>query len=329
MKKHPFHHPESSLNIRKTSEKEKIAFLISQFKMPFPDDVLLGIGDDAAILAPIPGFKLVWTIDEQVEGQHFLREYLSCRDIGWRAYMTAASDLAAMGARGWCALSSIVLPHFVSDSDWQELIAGLREAAYSLHIPIVGGNLSQGSALSLATTFLGYTSRAISRGGGGAGDKLWLAGPVGLAAAGFRALQAGRGMEPSLQPAVAAWQRPQARLDTVEELDKKAQAAIDVSDGLAQDVFSMAEASQCQALLDLDSILEYGGNPLAQAAEALMADPLELALYGGEDYAIVAASSQPLTGFSCIGELQEGEGLYGKKQGKKLPLTVRGFDHFI
>src|SRR5579883_2902466 len=72
----------------------------------------VGIGDDAAVLVPgaVGGERLVWTIDEQVEGTHFRRELLSWRDVGWRSFMAAASDVAAMGARPWCALGAMVLP---------------------------------------------------------------------------------------------------------------------------------------------------------------------------------------------------------------------------
>ncbi len=73
--------------------------------------VEVGIGDDAAVLSFGPdGSRLVWTIDEQVEGTHFRRELVSWRDVGWRSFMAAASDVAAMGARPWCALSALVLP---------------------------------------------------------------------------------------------------------------------------------------------------------------------------------------------------------------------------
>src|SRR5580700_2961585 len=89
--------------------------------------VRTGIGDDAAILDS-PGGRIVWTIDEQVEGVHFRRDLLRWRDIGWRSFMAAASDVAAMGATPWCTLTSLVLPQDVDDTALAEIARGQREA---------------------------------------------------------------------------------------------------------------------------------------------------------------------------------------------------------
>src|SRR5580658_58633 len=84
--------------------------------------VELGIGDDAAVLLAPPGVgRLIWTIDEQVEGVHFRRDFASWRDVGWRSFQAAASDVAAMGARPWCALSALVLPESVDDAALEEI----------------------------------------------------------------------------------------------------------------------------------------------------------------------------------------------------------------
>src|SRR6478752_4475 len=97
------------------SEFERIARLRARYGAP-PAGVAVGIGDDAAVLTPPPSTKLVWTVDEQVEGVHFERAWLSYEDIGFRAFMAAASDLAAMGAKPHSALSSLSLPRDLPDA---------------------------------------------------------------------------------------------------------------------------------------------------------------------------------------------------------------------
>ncbi|MDP9152215.1 MAG: thiamine-phosphate kinase, partial [Myxococcota bacterium] len=151
------------------------------------EGVELGIGDDAAVLVTsLAGARLVWTIDEQVDGVHFRRDMASWQDIGWRSLMAAVSDVAAMGARPWCALSALVLPVDVDDSALERLAQGQREAGEATGAPVLGGNLARGSCLSIATTVLGTCSRAVQRRGACPGNGLWLAGTVGLAAAGLR-----------------------------------------------------------------------------------------------------------------------------------------------
>src|SRR3984957_6597254 len=99
--------------------------------------VEVGIGDDAAVLSSPGSRRLVWTIDEQVEGVHFRREFASWRDVGWRSYMAAASDVAAMGASPWCALAALVLPDDVDDAALEAIARGQREAGEATHAPVV------------------------------------------------------------------------------------------------------------------------------------------------------------------------------------------------
>ena len=168
--------------------------------------VLLGIGDDAAVLAA-PANPLVWTVDAAVEGVHFRRELLSLGDLGYRATMAAASDLAAMGAAPLGLLAALVLPPWVSDADLEALAKGQREAAIELGTAVTGGNLARGGELSITTTALGAAARPLTRAGARPGDAIWMAGPVGLAAAGLAALERG-GATAETAAAVAAWRRP-------------------------------------------------------------------------------------------------------------------------
>src|SRR5439155_4570311 len=109
---------------------------------------------------------------------------------------------------------------------------------------------------------------------------------------------------------------------------KVAHAAIDVSDGLAHDVAQLARASSLRAVLDAGSLLARGGGSLARAGSAVGADAPELALHGGEDYPLVAASDVAIEGFARIGELRDGEGVALRSDGVERDIAPRGYDHF-
>jgi thiamine-monophosphate kinase len=214
----------------------------------------------------------------------------------------------------------------VGDAALQDIARGQRDAAADVGAPIVGGNLSRGSTLSLCTTLVGVCDRPVTRAGARPGDRLWLAGQVGLAAAGLRALRGGRAGDETLQKAIAAWRTPRALIASGRVMAKTAHAAIDVSDGLARDVGHVAEASAVEIVLDAGELRRDAD--LLEASRTLGVDPLELALHGGEDYALVAASDRPIEGFRPIGEVRTGKGLVLRDGAQECPLAPRGFDHF-
>jgi thiamine-monophosphate kinase len=290
--------------------------------------VEVAMGDDAAVLdgGRGAGRKVVWTIDEQVDGTHFRGDLVSWRDVGWRSFMAAASDVAAMGAEPWCALSAVVVPDAVGDAALEELARGQREAADAVGAAIVGGNLSRGPALSVATTLLGTCERAVLRSGALPGDGVWLAGSVGLAAAGLRALSAGTARDGRLHAAVAAWRTPSALIREGCAMGAVAHAAIDVSDGLACDAGHLAEASGVRVVLDETELRSSAA--LRAAADALMLDALDLALYGGEDYALVVASPVPIEGFRQVGYVADGHGVSLRSAAGEQAIDTGGFDHF-
>jgi thiamine-monophosphate kinase len=309
------------------SELEKIARLASILREGSETPgVTLGIGDDAAVLEP-GSRRLVWTIDEQTEGTHFRRTLAGWADVGFRSFMAAASDIAAMGADPWCALSALALPADFDDAAFDELVQGQRLAADAVGAPIVGGNLARAMAASVTTTLLGSCDRPVTRKGARPGDRIWIAGPVGLARAGFLALDRGK-KDPRLRAAIAAWLRPDARIADGREMGKVARAAIDVSDGLARDATHVAVASGVCIVLDAVRLIEHGGAPLGSAAEALEVPALELALHGGEDYALLAASDVPIPGFAAIGEVRVGEGIVLREASGERAIVGEGFDHF-
>jgi thiamine-monophosphate kinase len=313
------------------SEWDRIERLRATFAGPSIPGLIVGIGDDAAVLAP--GVEpLVWTVDVAVDGVHFRRDLLSFVDLGYRATMAAASDLAAMGASPRGLLAALVLPPDVSDDDLAQLSAGQRAAADALGTAIVGGNLSRGGELSITTTALGAAPRPLTRAGALPGDALWAAGPLGLAAAGLALLLAGRAPgSAAAHAAVQRWRRPEAMIAAGIAARGWAHAAIDVSDGLAQDVAHLARAGAVDAELDAAAIVSPA---LREAAAAIGADPIELALHGGEDYALLVAAPEGagLPGFTRIGSIPKAAGTGAvrsrREDGAIVTIAPRGFDHF-
>jgi len=317
------------------NELERIALLRSHLEAGMQPGVTVGIGDDAAVLAEGQG-SLVWTVDAQVDGTHFRIDWASWEDVGWRSFMAAASDLAAMGARPSAALSSLVLAPSVTDGDLEAFARGQAAAARAVGAPVVGGNLARGQETSITTTLLGRTYKPVLRRGARAGEGVFLAGAVGLAAAGLGALLAGDRRllhDARIAPALAAWRRPHARTSDADTVARAASAAVDVSDGLARDASHVGEASDVRLVLEASFLLEHGGDVLHAAAQALGRDPLDLALHGGEDYALLATSAEAeLPGFMRIGRVEAADGASSRivveVDGATLGIDPLGFDHF-
>jgi thiamine-monophosphate kinase len=281
--------------------------------------VEVGIGDDAAVLTL--GGHAVWTVDVQVDHVHFERGWLSAEDIGFRAHAAATSDVYAMRARPVAALVSYVLPE--GDAAVAEGLARGARASASLHgAPIVGGNLSRGTELSITTTVLGTSARPLLRRGASPGDGLYVSGPLGHAALGLRALAAGRADETCFAPFVARWRRP--RLATDANI-VAASAGIDVSDGLARDLGHLLEGTSLGAELHEATLVDEA---FRDAAAALGEDARALALGGGEDYVLLCACSVELAGLVRIGTIVEEAGLvHVATDGTRRSVEPRGHVH--
>lgn len=331
------------------SELDRIRALSALFAPDRAADprVLVGIGDDAAVLAPCDE-PLVWTVDASVEGVHFRREWLSFEDIGYRSMMAAVSDLGAMAAAPLGVLSALVLPDDVTEDDLHALARGQRDAARDAGTIVIGGNLARGGELSITTTALGRAPRPSQRTGARPGDTLWLLGPVGLAAAGLRFLMKGsRTPSKEADLCIAAWRRPRARIAEGLTLRGVATAAVDISDGLARDVGHLARASEACAVIDASAFERAPDSPsnsldplhladLHAAASVLGEPAIDLALFGGEDYAIAftAPGSAKISGAVAIGRIEpvaDGAApgvVIERRDGQREPIHTGGFDHF-
>ena len=189
---------------RTSSEADRLARVARVLGGTHAAGVRVGIGDDAAVLdGSTDGTPLVWTIDVQVEGVHFERAWLSLEDLGYRATMAAASDLAATGASPRGVLASLVLPDDFDDDALDALTRGQALAARTLGTAVIGGNLARGRELSVTTTALGAARRPLLRSGAKPGDVVAVCGALGLATIGQTALTAGRGDDPVLADAVS------------------------------------------------------------------------------------------------------------------------------
>jgi thiamine-monophosphate kinase len=304
-----------------------ISGLATLFRSSSPQ-IELGIGDDAAVLKP--GGRLVWTVDTAVEHVHFERAWLSLADLGWRSFQAAASDVAAMAALPMAALSSVIFPARFRAAELDQLARGQRAAARQLGCPIVGGNLSRGDELSITSTLLGQAPRPLLRSGAKAGDELWLFGNLGLAAAGLRLLKGGtrRARSAAARRALAAFRRPRAQIAAGLALARRAHAAIDISDGLAGDAAHLAKASAVRIVIDLALLEAALSTALRALAPKLGASALQLALYGGEDYALLAAGPRRARPVGCrvIGQIEVGRGVWLSNAGR-LSRAGGGFEH--
>lgn len=317
---------------RKSSEFariERIAKVLSEDPPASAGAVLVGIGDDAAVLSAAAG-RLVWTIDSQVERVHFDRRWVTLDSIGYRSFQAALSDLAAMGARPIAALANLTLPDGFRDRELEKLVQGQAAAARECGCPLSGGNLSRGGELSVTTTALGCVKEPLLRGGARPGDELWLVGEVGMAALGLQALQEGRPKTASVRRCIESWQRPRARLAEGRKLIGRARAALDVSDGLSGDAWHLATASGVQVVVRQTLLARTFSKDLVRASAELGVDPLAFALSGGEDYALLAAGppGRRIRQARVIGTIERGQGVVLEGATGKRRALGPSYDHF-
>lgn len=262
------------------NEDELIDRLRARLSRDDDPRVVIGIGDDAAVLAPAPAGVVV-SVDAQVEDVHFRRAWLDLADVAHRGVSAALSDLAAMGSEARAALVSWELPERDGDRALIELVEGLAQASRDYDVPIVGGNVSRGPALSQHTTVIGEaTEPPVRRGGARPGDAVYVTGPLGATALGMHSLMDGRD-----DAFGARFRRPRARMDRRALVASVARACIDISDGLGSELGHLADASGVGFTVDLSAVPTMAG--FDELAEELDLDPEDLVVAGGEDYELL------------------------------------------
>ncbi|HJU96812.1 MAG TPA: thiamine-phosphate kinase [Jiangellaceae bacterium] len=278
-------------------------------RLPRREGVLVGPGDDAAVLAA-PNGRMVATTDLLVEKRHFRRDWSSAADVGHKAAAQNLADVAAMGAVPTAVLVGLGAPPDLP-ADWVLGLAdGLREECEPMGTSIVGGDLVRCDLVVVSVTALGDLAgrSPVTRSGARPGDAVAVCGRLGWAEAGFRVLS--RGFR-SPRILVEAHRRPTVPYDAgPEAADLGATSMVDVSDGLIADLGHVAAASGVG--IDLDPDAFDVADPIRDAAAALNAEPLDWILAGGEDNALVATFPAEVNlpeRWRVVGRVREGEGV--------------------
>lgn len=310
--------------------------------------VLVGIGDDVAVLEA--DANLVWlaTCDVQVEGSHFLREKIAPQDLGRKALAVNLSDIAATGGKPRFALISLGLPEDLPVEFVDGLYQGLSAEAELFGVSLVGGNISRSRLGMFIDIFLlGEAPRenVLLRSGAQVGDKILVTGTLGDAAAGVALLLDDRLATNESYASIARLRRdtptPRVREGQWLGAAHQATAMIDVSDGLAGDLGHICERSGVGVRLFADQLPVHEAN--RALAEATHGDEWYFALHGGEDYELLFTSpdaqadklSEQLaqetgTPVSLIGEIvprSMGQQLV-LPDGRSVRFEAHGWDHF-
>lgn len=300
-------------------------------------NVLLGIGDDAALLHVPEGADLAVSVDAIVAGRHF-PEGTDARAIGHRALAVNLSDMAAMGATPAWATLALTIPN--ADSDWLEkFAAGFLDLADAHSVALVGGDTTRGP-LTVSVQILGHVPHgsALRRGGGEPGSILAVSGTLGDAAAGLALLQAppAATYSPEAEALIQRFNYPRPRIELGRAARGIATAAMDLSDGLIGDLPKLAEASGLGAQVRIEAL------PLSSAMRnsVSLSQARDWALAGGDDYELLfavparrfaelqgAADQLNLT-LTPIGELRAGAGVTWSLNGEDFTPRVSGYDHF-
>jgi thiamine-monophosphate kinase len=300
-------------------------------------DLVVGIGDDCAVWQSGSDYVLA-TTDTLVEGVHFEEGTTPWRDVGWKALATNVSDVAAMGGSPLFALVTLCLPSTTEVSQVDELYEGIQECASSFGVAIVGGDIVSAPHVVVTVALMGRAQMRdgipllMRRSSAKAGDVVAVTGTLGDSAAGLRRLREGSGAADGLAQAHV---RPDPPLAVAQEAARLGvRCAIDVSDGLLQDVGHISEASKVGVDLRADDI------PISEEVRSLFpAEALGMACSGGEDYQIVFAGGSGV--IAALMELRPGMiTIIGRvtdrvsevrlldRTGEEIDMSGDGWDHF-
>ncbi|UCF88749.1 MAG: thiamine-phosphate kinase [bacterium] len=306
--------------------------------------VIIGIGDDASVLDVGSRNQAVTTTDMLVEGVHFLRDSIDPFDLGFKSHAVNLSDIAAMGATPVQSFLSFGLPPDMDVEIIDRFMDGFLEAGKG--VPLSGGDTvssREGWLISVTVIGVAPAGKVLRRDAAAPGETVWLCGPLGDSAAGLSILL-GESRKVNEEDADFLIQRhnrplPQLRMGRILLETGISHCAIDVSDGLLQDLGHICECSQLGAELELESIPL--SRPIRELAAANGVDPYMWALKGGEDYSILftvkeekekklitVLEREEIEAFP-IGRMVRGEGIVVYRDGSPMDTgKVGGFDHF-
>ncbi len=295
-----------------------------------PPGLLAGIGDDAAAVK-IANKKILVTSDMLIEGVHFDLSFTTFYQLGYKFLAVNISDIFAMGGNPQYFLASLGIPRSFKTADIEELYTGIRELAEDSGVTVVGGDTcASKSGFVLSGTLTGDAKNIIMRSGANKGNGIFVTDTLGESAMGLRLLKK-RGrkirsfsssvprqmlMKKHLMPEP----EPAGNLSGITSM-------IDISDGLLADLSHICDESRVGAVIYRDKIPV--STDLADTAESLRIDPVELALKGGEDYALLftAPSNIKRNAFK-IGEITGKGRFIIDEKGKKTSFKAEGYEHF-
>ena len=316
--------------MKAAGEFDLIEFIRAQQQFARPD-VVLGIGDDAALLKPPAGYTMVMCSDTLNEGVHF-PQGTDPEAVGWKALAVNLSDLAAMGATpAWCLLN-LCMPD--PDARWLErFINGFFELAAAHDVVLVGGDTTRGP-LSISVTACGFLPEglALTRAGAQPGDDVWVSGTLGDAALALRRMLAREDLSAELLDAL---DRPEPRLALGTALRGFASSCIDLSDGLLQDIGHICAASGIAIQIDADVLPASAAfNACTEHGERLQlqssGDDYELCFSADPAYrsTLVSLAAQLALPLTRIGTCEEGQGVTVLQNGVPVTTTHIGHVHF-
>ena len=290
-------------------------------------DVLVGIGDDAAIFKTKKGLQVL-TTDCLVEGDHFNREWFSPFQIGMKAIEINVSDIAAMGGLPKYALVSIALPRTLGVEFVDRLYEGMWKTCDKYKIEIIGGNMTHCEKIVISITLTGEVDKKnlCLRSGAKPGDLIFVSGQLGNGRAGLRLFQE---RIDGFKLVKKSYLEPKARLKTALDISSLVNSMIDVSDGLSPEVKHICSRSNCGAIIYKDKI------PISEevrdAAKKLGEDEYDYALFGGEDfelvYTVYEENFEKVNGF-LVGKITKDKKIRLFSDGKEESIEDKGYDHF-
>lgn len=296
-------------DLRPVSEIGEVGLLkLLQRRLPEPSPGDLWSGDDAALIG-IPTGRAAITTDLIVEDVDFTLDTFGPQDIGWKAMAVNVSDIAAMGATPLYALATISLHPDVPIALFEGVADGLFEAAEAFGVYVIGGDISRARELTVGATLIGIPGdRSVTRSGARPGDAIFVTGHLGGAAGGLIALE----QQIDAPGLIERQRRPRPRVEEGRHAAMNgATAMIDLSDGLARDLGHVTAASAVGCEIDV------GALPIDDELAVLGADPVELAITGGEDYELLFTIPDPTVvgGIDAmqIGVITDGEARIGDK----------------
>lgn len=313
---------------------------------PTDPSVVVGIGDDAAVLAYAEGMQVVTTTDMLVEGVHFRQDTIEDRALGYKAIAVSISDIAAMGGRPKHALISLAVPIHMEVERLERLYQGVQDVCAEFGTHVVGGDVVKTDGpFVISVTVLGEVERgkALLRTGARPGDLVYVTGTVGGSAAGLDYVQHGReiGLSADAGEDLLRFHqlpRPQVQKGRLLLTSGGCTSANDVSDGLASELNEIAKMSKVRLVIEAERIPQHPS--VVDYARLRGVDPVEWALFGGEDYQLIGTldgeNAERVVEYflregrmiTIIGRVEVGSGVLLERDGEVVELLPRGFNHF-